>query len=139
MVHTIKIFVLYVGIIAAIQEHAYDHCCGNVYAHVYRYPNSLGHTLKSFASLEYEFGMRSKERGDSESGSGKSQNGSNISWLVPKGSKTLPVIYRRCQNEIRSNWSIYGKSRIRQKVKPQRWTTMGLGPPGAHPSSAAPL
>jgi hypothetical protein len=32
--------------------------------------------------------------------------------------------------EIRSNRSIYGKSRIRQKVKPRRWTTMGLGPHG---------
>jgi hypothetical protein len=29
-VHTIMIFGLYVGIIAAIQEHAYDHCHINV-------------------------------------------------------------------------------------------------------------
>jgi hypothetical protein len=25
--------------------------------HVYIYPNPLGHTLKSFASIEYEFGV----------------------------------------------------------------------------------
>jgi hypothetical protein len=59
-------------------------------------------------------------------------------WFL-EGSKTLLVIYRRCQNEIRSNRSIYGKSRIRRKVKPRRWTTMGLGPHGAHPWPAAPL
>jgi hypothetical protein len=63
MVHTIKIFMLYVGIIAAIQEHAYDHFHRNLSGHVYIYPNSLGHTLKSFASIEYEFGMRSKREG----------------------------------------------------------------------------
>jgi hypothetical protein len=55
--------VLYVGIIAAIQEHAHDHCCGRVSRHVYIYPNPLGHTLESFASLEYEFNMRSKREG----------------------------------------------------------------------------
>jgi hypothetical protein len=27
-----------------------------VSGHVYIYPNPLGHTLKSFASIEYEFG-----------------------------------------------------------------------------------
>jgi hypothetical protein len=31
--------------------------------HVYIYPNPLGHTLKSFASIEYEFGVLIKERG----------------------------------------------------------------------------
>jgi hypothetical protein len=51
---------LYVGIIAAIQDHAYDHCRGNLSEHVYVYLNPLGHTLKSFASFEYEFGMRAK-------------------------------------------------------------------------------
>jgi hypothetical protein len=44
-VHTIKIFVLYVGTIASIQD-------------VYIYLNPLGHTLKSFASIEYEFSIR---------------------------------------------------------------------------------
>jgi hypothetical protein len=28
--------------------------------HVYIYLNPLGHTLKSFTSIEYEFGIRSK-------------------------------------------------------------------------------
>jgi hypothetical protein len=36
--------------------------------HVYIYPNPMGHALKSFASIEYEFGIRSKREGDSESG-----------------------------------------------------------------------
>jgi hypothetical protein len=31
--------------------------------HVYIYPNPLGHTLKSFASIEYEFGVLIEERG----------------------------------------------------------------------------
>jgi hypothetical protein len=30
--------------------------------HAYIYPNPLGHTLKSFASIEYEFGVLIKER-----------------------------------------------------------------------------
>jgi hypothetical protein len=92
MVHTMKIFMLYVGIIAAIHEHAYDHCRRNVFEHVYIYPNPLGHTLKSFASIEYEFGMRSNLEGDSKSGLGKSPNGFIISRMVLEGSKTLPVI-----------------------------------------------
>jgi hypothetical protein len=50
----------YIGIIAAIQEHTYDKFCENVSGHVYIYLNPLGHTLKSFASIEYEFRMRSK-------------------------------------------------------------------------------
>jgi hypothetical protein len=103
----IKILVLYVGIIVEIQEHAYDHCRRNVSGHVYIYPNPLGHILKSFASLESEFGIRSKERGDSKIGLGKSQNASIISRLVSEGSKTLPLIYRRYQNKIRSNKFIY--------------------------------
>jgi hypothetical protein len=103
MVHMITICVLYVGIIAAFQEHAYGHCHGNVFGHVYIYPNPLGHALKSFMSIEYEFGIRSKREGESKSGLGKSQNGTIISQLVPEGSETLPVIYRRCRNEIRSN------------------------------------
>jgi hypothetical protein len=49
---------LYIGIIAAIQEHASDHSHGVVSEHVYIYPNLLGHTLKSFASIEYELGIR---------------------------------------------------------------------------------
>jgi hypothetical protein len=36
-----------------------ERCLG----HVYIYPNSLGHTLKSFASIEYEFGVLIEERG----------------------------------------------------------------------------
>jgi hypothetical protein len=60
--------------------------------HVYIYPNPLGHTLKSFASIEYEFAIKSKREGDSESGLGKSKNGSTISPMVQKGSKTLAVI-----------------------------------------------
>jgi hypothetical protein len=60
---------LYVGIIAAIQGHVYDHCRGNMSGHVYIYPNPLGHTLKSFASIEYEFGIIPKKEGDSKSGS----------------------------------------------------------------------
>jgi hypothetical protein len=54
---------LYVGIIEAIQEHAYDHYRGNVSSHVYVYLNLLDHTFKSFASIEYEFSMRSKREG----------------------------------------------------------------------------
>jgi hypothetical protein len=108
MVHTIKIFVLYVGIISAIQEHAYDHCHGRVSRHVYIYPNPMGHILKSFASIVYEFDIRLKREGDSKSGSRKSQNGSIISRLVPEGSETLPVIYKKVSEEIRSNRSIYG-------------------------------
>jgi hypothetical protein len=49
---------LYVGIIADIQEHAYDHFHGGVSGHVYIYPNPMGHPLKSFTSIEYEFGIR---------------------------------------------------------------------------------
>jgi hypothetical protein len=78
-----------------IQEHTYDHCHGRVSGHVYIYLNPMGHTLKSFASIEYEFGTISKREGDSESGLGKSQNSSIISRLVSEGSKTLPVIYRK--------------------------------------------
>jgi hypothetical protein len=70
---------------------------------------------------------------------GKSQNGSTISWMVPEGSETLPVIYKRCQKEIRSNQNIDGRPGIFWNVKPRRWTTMGLGMHGAHPLSAAPL
>jgi hypothetical protein len=77
MVHTIKFFMLCVGIIAAIQEHTRDHCHERVSGHIY--PNPMGHTLKSFTSIEYEYGITSKREGDSKSGSGKPQNGSNIS------------------------------------------------------------
>jgi hypothetical protein len=31
--------------------------------HVYIYPNPVGHTLKSFMSIEYEFGVLIEERG----------------------------------------------------------------------------
>jgi hypothetical protein len=115
MVHMTKIFILYIGIIAAILEHAYDHCHGRVSGHVYIYSNPMGHTLKSFTSIEYEFSIRSMREGHSESGSGKSRNSSIISRLVPKGSKTLLVIYRKVSEEIRSNQSIYGKSRMDRK------------------------
>jgi hypothetical protein len=60
--------------------------------HVYIYPNPLGHTLKSFASIEYEFDVLIEERGRLQKWFRKSQNGSTISWMVPEGSKTLPVI-----------------------------------------------
>jgi hypothetical protein len=60
--------------------------------HFYIYLNPMGHTLKSFTSIEYEFGIRSKREGDSESGLGKSRIGSTILRMVPKGSKTLVVI-----------------------------------------------
>jgi hypothetical protein len=83
-----------------IQEHAYDHCHGRVSGHVYIYPNPMGHTLNSFASIEYEFGIRSKREGDSESGPGKSRNGSIISRLVPEGSKTLPRYIERCRKKL---------------------------------------
>jgi hypothetical protein len=86
---------LYVGIIATIQEHTHDHCHGRMSGHVYIYPNPMGHTRKSFASIEYEFGIRLKREEDSESGSGKSWNNSIISRLVLEGSKTLPMIYRK--------------------------------------------
>jgi hypothetical protein len=61
MVHMIKFFVLYVD--ALTQQHAYDHCRKNVSRHVNIYPNPLAHKLKSFASLEYVFSMRSKREG----------------------------------------------------------------------------
>jgi hypothetical protein len=80
------------------------------------YPNPMGHTLKSFTSIKYESGIISKREGDSESGLAKSQNGSIISQLVPVGSETLPVICRKVSDEIRSNRSIYGKSRRVRKV-----------------------
>jgi hypothetical protein len=64
----IKIFVLYVGIIAAIKNHTNDHCHGKVFGHVYIYSNPLGHTLKGLASIEYELGIRSKGERDSKSG-----------------------------------------------------------------------
>jgi hypothetical protein len=102
-VHTINIFMLYVGIIAAIQEHTYDHYRGRVSGHVYIYLNPLGHTLKSFASIEYEFDIRLERQVDSKSGSRKFWNGSNIPRLDSQGSKTLPVIYRMVTEEIRSN------------------------------------
>jgi hypothetical protein len=31
--------------------------------HVYIYPNPMSHTLKSFTSIEYEFGVLIEERG----------------------------------------------------------------------------
>jgi ribosomal protein S19 len=72
MEHTIKIFMLYIGIIAAILEHINNYYHGRVFGHVYIYPNPMGNTLESFASIEYEFGIRSKREEDSKSGSGKS-------------------------------------------------------------------
>jgi hypothetical protein len=62
---------------------ATEKCSG----HVYIYLNPMGQTLKSFASIEYEFGIRSEREGDSKSGLGKSRNGSIISRLVPEGPK----------------------------------------------------
>jgi hypothetical protein len=53
-----------------------------VFGHVYIYLNPLGHTLKSFASIEYKFDIRSKREGDSQSGLEKSLNGSTISRMV---------------------------------------------------------
>jgi hypothetical protein len=47
--------------------------------------------------------------------------------MVTEGSKTLPMIYRKALEEIRSNRSIYGKSRIRQKFKPQSVDHHGHG------------
>jgi hypothetical protein len=73
MVHTIKIFVLYVGIVAVIQEHASDHCHGRVSRDVYIYSTP------------------SKREGAFESGLGKYQNGSIISRVVLEGSETLLV------------------------------------------------
>jgi hypothetical protein len=43
-----------------------------MFGHVYIYPNPMGNTLETFASIEYEFGIRSKREEDPESGSGKS-------------------------------------------------------------------
>jgi transcriptional regulator len=55
-VHKIKIFVLHVEIIVVIQEHASDHCRGkSVWTCLHIYLNPLGHTFKSFMSIEYEF------------------------------------------------------------------------------------
>jgi hypothetical protein len=45
----IKIFVLYVGVDAAIQEHVSDSCHGKRSRHVYIYTNPLGNTLKDIA------------------------------------------------------------------------------------------
>jgi hypothetical protein len=73
---------LYIGIIAAIQEHAYDHCCGNVSGHVYIYLNPLGHTLKSFMSIEYEFGIRSKRERET--------------LKVVRGSLRMVPLYHEC-------------------------------------------
>jgi hypothetical protein len=56
-----------------------------------------------------------KREGDSESDSRKSRNGSIISRMVPEWSKTLPVIYKKVSEEIRSKRSIYGKSGMDQK------------------------
>jgi hypothetical protein len=36
--------------------------------------------------------------------------------MVLEGTKTLPVVYRKVSEEIRSNLSIYGKSRRVRKV-----------------------
>jgi hypothetical protein len=62
MVHTIYIFMLYVGIIAMNKSThmiiVTERCPG----HVYKYPNPLGDTLKSFVSIEYEFGVLIEER-----------------------------------------------------------------------------
>jgi hypothetical protein len=61
-VHTIKIFMLYVGIIAALQEHACDHCRGRVSGHVYIYPNPLGQILNSFGLLNMSLVSDQRER-----------------------------------------------------------------------------
>jgi hypothetical protein len=89
-----KIFVLYVGIIAAIQiqEHAYDHCHGIVSGAVYIYPNPLGHTLKSFPSIEYEFGVLTEERGRLRKWFGEVSKWFHYITDDSKGSETLPVI-----------------------------------------------
>jgi hypothetical protein len=65
--------VLYVGITAAIQDHARDYCRRRVseYAYIYIYPIPLGHTLKSFISIEYDFGIKIKREEDSQCGLGK--------------------------------------------------------------------
>jgi hypothetical protein len=55
MVHTINIFVLYVGTLWRFKS-MHMTIISEVSGHVYIYPNPLGHTLKSFASIEYEFG-----------------------------------------------------------------------------------
>jgi hypothetical protein len=60
--------------------------------HVYIYLNPLGHTLKSFASIEYEFGVLIEERGRLQKWFEKSQNGSTISRMVSEWSETLLVI-----------------------------------------------
>jgi hypothetical protein len=99
-----------------------------VRGHVHIYPNPLGHTLKSFASFEYEFGIRSKREGDSERGLGKSRNGSTILRMVPEGSK-IPSgdIMEVSESEIRSNWFIYGKSEIHQKGETLEGDAHGSG------------
>jgi hypothetical protein len=59
MVHKMKVFMLlYVGIIAAIQEHTSDHCHERVSGHVYIYPNPFDHMLKSFTSIKYKYGIK---------------------------------------------------------------------------------
>jgi hypothetical protein len=93
-----------------------EECSDNVYI----YLNPLGHTLKSFASIEYEFGIRSKGEGDFESGLGKSQNGSTISQMVPEGFKTLPMIYRRCRKVTGRSSVCFRKSGIFWKGKTVR-------------------
>jgi hypothetical protein len=133
MVHTIYIFLLYVGITTAIQEHVYDHCHRKVSGACLHISKPIWVTLKSFASIEYEFGVLTEERGRLQKWFGKVSKWFTISRMVPEGFETLPVIYRRCWNEIRSNRNIYARSRIFRKVKPRRWTTMGPGPHGAHP------
>jgi hypothetical protein len=78
MVHKMKVFMLYVGIIAAIQEHTSDHYHERVLRHVYIYPNPFDHMLKSFTSIKYKYDIKYRE-GYSDS---RSQSGSTISQLV---------------------------------------------------------
>jgi hypothetical protein len=133
MIHTIKISVLYVGIIAAIQEHAYDHFHGNMSRACLHVSEPIGSHTKEFCVYLNMFDIGSKREGDSKSGSEKSQNVSTISRMVLEVSKTLPVIQWKCWNGKKSNRCIYEKSGMhRSEIKPRGvapWAIVGsMGP-----------
>jgi hypothetical protein len=78
--------------------------------HIYIYLNPMGHTLKSFAYMNMSLVLDQRERETLKVVCGSLGMVPLYHGLVPEGSATLPVIYTKVSEEIRSNRSIYGKS-----------------------------
>jgi hypothetical protein len=104
--------------------------------HVYIYPNPLGHTLKTYAYIEYEFGILIKERGRLQKwfgevskcfhyitdGSGRVQNPTSDVMEVSEWREVKPMYLWKVRNAPERNKTLGGGA-------------MGHGGPhGPHPS-----